>query len=87
MDGKNLFLWNPTSNFHHSWCIQVEGTTILTGCHFERSKCSVEKLAKSSMQAYLLNDIKAKLEPLFLQHWHEMSQEDGQMLMSVPERD
>lgn len=33
----------------------------------------------------LLYDIKGKLQSLLLKHWHQMSQENGQVFMSVPE--
>lgn len=38
------------------------------------------------VQTYLLYDIKGKLESLLLQHRHQVSQEYGQVFMSVPER-
>lgn len=38
-------------------------------------------------QLYLLNDVEGKLQSLPLQHGKEVLEEDGEVFMTVPERD
>lgn len=58
-----------------------------TFSHNPKSRITGMTSSFAFSQLYLLNDVEGKLQSLPLQHGKEMLEEDGEVFMTVPERD